>query len=98
LILGTAAGTAVGIALIAAGVDLAVPISMAVFGLGGAWMFGSKGSDRDFEDATDVVRRKRYEVRRDALNRKIKEERQKLEDQKQKKQELLNKKKNQETD
>ena len=93
LILGTAVGTAVGISLIAAGVDLDVPISMAVFGIAGAWMFGAKGSDRDFEDATYEVRRKRYQTRKAEMERQLKEERRKIEEQKRLKEDLMKKKK-----
>jgi len=79
LILGTAVGTAVGISLIAAGVDFRVPVSMALFGVAGAWMFGAKGSDKDFEDATYEVRKQRYKVRSEKIKKKLKEEKKKLE-------------------
>lgn len=85
LILGTAAGTAVGISLIAAGVDLDVPISMAVFGIAGAWMFGSKGSDRDFEDATEVVRKQRHKISMEERKRQIDQKKKELEQLKRKK-------------
>jgi len=92
LILGTAVGTAVGISLIAAGVDVPAPASMAVFGIAGAWMFGAKGSDKDFEEATYQVRKQRYKVRSEKIKRIIKEEREKLEKSKRQKEQLLKKK------
>jgi len=94
LIMGTAVGTAVGISLIAAGVDVPVPASMALFGVAGAWMFGAKGSDKDFEDATYTVRKLRYQVRSEQLKKQLKEEREKLKDRKRQKEELQKKKKN----
>lgn len=92
LILGAFTGAGVGIGLIAAGVDLPVVASMAAFGLGGAWMFGAMGSDKDFEDATYKVRHERYEFRKAQMKKMLEEERKKLEQQKRQKEELLKQK------
>ena len=81
LILGAAAGTGVGIALVGAGVDAPVMISTAVFGIGGAWFFGSKGSDSDYEDAVFEVRKKRYAISKQKRDKEIAEEKQKLQEQ-----------------
>ncbi len=88
LVMGAAAGTAVGVALVGAGVDAPPLISTAVFGIAGAWYFGRIGLERDFEDAAFEVRKQRAEeakVRREKL---LEEEKRKLEEQQRQKEEL----------
>ena len=89
LILGAAAGTGLGIALVGAGVDAPVLISTAVFGAAGAWYFGSKGSDNDYEDAVFEIRKKRYAISRQKREKEIAEEKEKLLEQKKEKEKLL---------
>lgn len=90
LILGAAAGAGVGIALVSQ-VDVHPGISIAAFGLAGAWIFGSMGYDSDFEDAVFDVRQQRYQVSKAKRDKEIAEEKKKLEAQKKEKEELLKK-------
>ncbi len=91
LVLGAATGTGVGIALVGGGVDVKPVISIAVFGLAGAWYFGSLGSDYDYEDAVFEMRKKRYKVSKSKRDREIEDEKRKLEAQQKQKEELLKK-------
>jgi hypothetical protein len=91
LVLGTALGTAVGVALIGGGVELHPIYSMALFGISGAWYFGSLGSDYDYEDAIFDIRKERYKVSKAKRDKEIKEEKRKLEAQQKEKAELLRK-------
>ena len=90
LILGAAVGAGVGIALVSQ-VDVHPGISIAVFGLAGAWVFGSMGYDSDFEDAVFDLRQQRYQVSKTKRDKEIDEEKKKLEAQKKEKEELLKK-------
>jgi hypothetical protein len=83
LVLGSAAGIGLGIALVGGGVDLNPYIPMAVLGLGGAWYFGYIGSESDYEDAIFEVRKQRYDISKKKRDKEIEEEKAKL-DQKQK--------------
>ncbi len=89
LVLGAAAGAGIGIALVGADVDISPLISIGIFGLGGAYYFGSMGSDKDFEDAVFVVQKKHYQVEKMETDKKIAEEKKKLEQQKKEKADLL---------
>ncbi len=95
LILGAAAGAAVGIALKGAGIDLDPKISIGVFGAVGAVWFGLKGSDRDFDAAVYETQFKRYkkeqEKKNSELKKELEEEKRKLEESKKQKKELLKK-------
>ena len=88
MILGAALGAGVGVLLIKEGVDVDPLISIALFGIGGAWYLGSKGSERDFEDAVFKVRKKRYQANKAERDKEIKEAKRKLAEQKKKKAEL----------
>jgi len=89
LVLGAAVGTGVGIALVGAGADVKPIYSIAAFGLVGAYIFGKMGAERDFEDATFDVRKKRAEVSKQKRNNEIEDEKQKLEEQRKQKEKLL---------
>jgi len=91
LVLGAAAGFGVGISLVAADIDLNPFISIAAFGLAGAWIFGSMGYDSDYEDAVFDVRKQRYKVSKAKRDKSIEEEKKKLEAQQKQKEELLKK-------
>lgn len=91
LVLGAAAGIGVGIALVGAGADVPPIISGAVFGIAGAWYFGSIGSDDDFDDAVFAVRQQRYQISKQKREKEIQEEKKKIEAQKKEKEELLKK-------
>jgi len=88
-VLGAAAGTGVGIALVGAGVDLPPVVSIAVFAIGGAWYFGSVGSEYDYQDAVFDIRKQRYNVSKSKREREIEEEKRKLEIQQKKKEKML---------
>jgi hypothetical protein len=91
LILGAAAGAGVGIALVGAGLDLHPGVSIGVFGVAGAWIFGSMGYDRDYDDAIFEVRQQRYKISKAKRDKEIEEEKQKIQEQQKEKQELLKK-------
>jgi len=97
LILGSAAGAGLGIAL-ASQVELHPGISIAVLGIAGAWIFGSMGYDSDFEDATFEVRQQRYQISKAKRDKQIEEEKKKLEAQQKEKEELLKKIEKKKTD
>lgn len=90
-ILGAAAGTGVGIALVGGGVDVPPVISIAAFAIAGAWYFGSVGNGYDYEDAVFEVRKQRYKLSKSKRGRDIEDEKRKLEAQQKEKKELLKK-------
>jgi hypothetical protein len=94
-ILGAAVGTGVAIGLISGSsgdVSSAVTISsIAVGAIGGAWFFGARGSESDYQDAIFEVRKQRYKVSKSDRDREIAEEKRKLDAQQKKKEEMLKK-------
>ena len=90
LVLGAAVGAGVGIALVSQ-VDVHPGISIGLFGLAGAWIFGSMGYDSDYEDAVFDVRQQRYKISKAKRDKEIEQEKKKLQDQQKKKEELLKK-------
>lgn len=91
LVLGAAAGTGLGIAIVGAGTDLNPLISIAVLGLAGGWYFGSIGADNDYEDAVFEIRKKRYAVSKSKRDSEIEDEKRKIEESNKQKEELKKK-------
>jgi len=90
-LLGATLGAGVGIGLVAADVDLPPLISIGLFGVAGAWYLGSKGAEKDFEDAVFEVRKKRYLVSKSQREMEIEEAKRKLVQQQKEKEELQKK-------
>ncbi len=79
LILGAAAGTGLSIALFAKDSNQGAALAtIGVFGAAGAWLFGSIGSDADFDDAVFAARKARGQEVSERL-KKLEEEKAKLE-------------------
>lgn len=89
LVLGAAVGAGTGIAMIAGGVDIDPRITIAVFGLSGAIYFGMIGDEVDYENASFEVRKDRYKISKAKRNKKIAEMKKKINEDKAKKQYLL---------
>ncbi|MBD3223535.1 MAG: hypothetical protein GF313_02325 [Caldithrix sp.] len=86
LILGATIGTAAGIGLYAADQPLMGNVSILLFGGLGAWFFGQKGAAEDWDEAAFKARKARYQN-----SKLIENEKQKIEELKKQKQELLEK-------
>ena len=86
LVLGAAVGFGVG-ALMQSD-DIAIGVPMAIFGVLGGVYFGIMGSNSDREDAIDDIRAERYEVSQVELKKKLEYEKKRLEDQKEKQDQL----------
>ncbi len=91
LVLGSAVGAGTGIAFIAGGVDIDPRITITVFGLSSAIYFGIIGDDVDYENASFEVRKDRYKISKAKREKNIAEMKQKIAEDKKKKQDLLDK-------
>jgi len=89
LILGSAIGVGAGIAIVSSDSTQtgAANTAIGVFGILGAWYFGSVGADQEYDDAVFEARKARYMVEK----KKMDEEKRKLEELKKEKQRLLDK-------
>jgi hypothetical protein len=89
-VLGGAVGFGVGI-LLAASNSVPFIYPMGLLGIGGAYLFGRQGSEIDWEDAVENIRRERYEVAKKEREEQLKKQREELEKEKSEKEEMLKK-------
>ncbi len=83
LVLGAAAGTALGIGLYAADQPMLGNVSILVFAGLGAWIFGKQGAAEDYEEAAFKARKARFQKDREEAVREEKQRLKKMEEEKQ---------------